>query len=99
MDRALDEVEQQERLGEVPGWVIDSGALGRTFTFSNFVAAFGFMASAALVAESMNHHPEWSNVYNKVTVRLSSHEVNGITNLDFELAAKMSDLAGSSAES
>jgi 4a-hydroxytetrahydrobiopterin dehydratase len=63
------------------------------------VAAFGFMASAALVAERMNHHPEWSNVYSRVTVRLSTHDVGGISELDFELAARMSDLAGDAARS
>ena len=99
MATALGEGEQQERLGDLPGWTIEDGGLARTFKFSDFVAAFGFMASAALVAERMNHHPEWTNVYNRVTVRLTTHEVDGISSLDFELAAKMSDLAGSSAGS
>lgn len=99
MDTALGEAEQQERLREIPGWTIEPGGLARTFKFSDFVTAFGFMASAALVAERMNHHPEWTNVYNRVTVRLTTHEVDGISSLDFELAAKMSDLAGSSAGS
>ena len=99
MATALGEAEQQKRLGDVPGWTIDNGELVRTFTFSDFVAAFGFMASAALVAEKMNHHPDWSNVYNRVSVRLTTHEVDGLSKLDFELAAKMSDLAGSSTES
>ena len=99
MATALGEAEQQQRLGDVPGWTIDDGGLARTFTFSDFVAAFGFMASAALVAEKMNHHPEWSNVYNRVTVRLTTHEVDGLSTLDFELAAKMSSLAGAAAKS
>lgn len=99
MATALGEAEQQDRLREIPGWTIEDGGLARTFKFSNFVTAFGFMASAALVAERMNHHPEWTNVYNRVTVRLTTHEADGISSLDFELAAKMSDLAGSSAGS
>ncbi len=82
-----------ERLATVPGWELDGDALTRTFTFANFARAFGFMAAAALMAEKMNHHPEWSNVYNRVTVRLSTHDVGGLSELDFDLAAKMSDLA------
>lgn len=83
----------RERLAAVPGWDLDGEALVRTFTFDDFARAFGFMASAAVVAEKMNHHPEWSNVYNRVTVRLSTHDVGGLSELDFELAARMSDLA------
>jgi 4a-hydroxytetrahydrobiopterin dehydratase len=85
--------EARERLATAPGWELDSDALVRTFTFDNFARAFGFMAAAAVVAEKMDHHPEWSNVYNRVTVRLSTHDVGGLSELDFELAAKMSDLA------
>ena len=99
MAKALGQAEQFERLGDVPGWTIEDGGLTRTFMFPDFVSAFGFMASVALVAERMNHHPEWLNVYNRLTVRLTSHEVDGISNLDFELAAKMSDLAASSSGS
>lgn len=97
MSTKLDEAAVQQRLGDVPGWTVEDGALSRTFRFADFVAAFGFMASAALVAERMNHHPEWSNVYSRVTVRLSTHDVGGISELDFELAARMSDLAGDAA--
>ncbi len=81
-------------MATVPGWDLEGEVLARTFTFPDFVRAFGFMASAAIVAEKMNHHPEWSNVYNRVTVRLSTHDVGGLSELDFELAAKMSELAG-----
>ena len=85
--------EARERLAAVPGWELEGDALVRTFTFANFAKAFGFMAAAAVVAEKLDHHPEWSNVYNRVTVRLSTHDVGGLSDLDFELAAKMSDLA------
>lgn len=85
--------EAREHLAGVPGWELDGEALVRTFTFDDFARAFGFMASAAVVAEKMNHHPEWSNVYNRVTVRLSTHDVGGLSELDFQLAARMSDLA------
>jgi 4a-hydroxytetrahydrobiopterin dehydratase len=94
MPTALTEDEQRQRLADVPGWTIDGDALTRTFMFPSFVVAFGFMASAAIIAEKLNHHPEWSNVYNRVTVRLTTHDVGGISELDFELATAMTDLAG-----
>jgi len=93
MASRLSEEQAREQLAAVPGWELDGDALVRTFTFANFAKAFGFMAAAAVVAEKLDHHPEWSNVYNRVTVRLSTHDVGGLSELDFELAAKMSDLA------
>jgi 4a-hydroxytetrahydrobiopterin dehydratase len=75
-------------------WSLSDGKLHKVFTFGNFVEAFGFMASAALVAESMNHHPEWCNVYNRVTVDLRTHDADGITELDFLLARRLDELAG-----
>ncbi len=68
-------------------------ALQKSFLFSNFSEAFGFMARAALVAEQMNHHPEWFNVYNRVDVVLSTHDAGGITDLDFKLALEMDKIA------
>ena len=81
-------------LAELDGWSLDEGKLRRDFKFNNFIEAFGFMTSAAIAAEKMNHHPEWFNVYNKVTVHLTTHEAGGITELDFALARKMNALAG-----
>jgi 4a-hydroxytetrahydrobiopterin dehydratase len=80
-------------LGELPNWSVQTQKLHRQFQFPSFVEAFGFMSSVALVAESMGHHPEWSNVYNKVTVDLTTHDAGGITNLDVDLAKRMSQLA------
>ena len=80
-------------LEDLSGWSLDDGKLHCEFRFANFVQAFGFMTSAAIVAEKMNHHPEWFNVYNKVSVHLTTHEAGGITELDFELARKMNALA------
>ena len=65
----------------------------QTFKFSNFIDAFGFMSKAALVAEKMDHHPEWFNVYNRVEVTLSTHDCGGLSSLDVELASKMDALA------
>jgi len=80
------------RLPEIPGWELTDGKLQRIFTFGNFVQAFGFMSSVALLAESMDHHPDWSNVYHRVTIGLNTHDVGGISPLDFELAKKINDL-------
>ncbi len=77
------------------GWTEVEGrdAITRTYTFANFVEAFGFMARAALEAEKMGHHPEWLNVYKTVEVTLSTHDAGGLTELDTKLAAKMDALA------
>jgi len=74
--------------GEAP-WVIEEGKLSKTFTFKSFIRAFGWMTQVAMWAEKLKHHPEWFNVYNKVEVKLVTHDVNGISELDFELAKKM----------
>lgn len=83
----------EKALAELPDWSIQTQKLHRQFQFPSFVEAFGFMSSVALVAESMGHHPEWFNVYNRVTVDLTTHDAGGITNLDVELAKKMNQLA------
>ncbi len=89
----LSDTDIQARLSSMPGWSVADGKLHREYAFKDFVHAFGFMASAALVAESMNHHPEWFNVYSTVRVDLATHDAGGITELDFTLAGKMEDLA------
>ena len=83
-------------LTKLPGWKLVDGrdAIARTFTFADFNAAFGFMTRAALVAEKMNHHPEWSNVYKTVSVTLSTHDAGGLTALDIQLAEAMDRIAG-----
>lgn len=92
MARKLADDQVKSKLEDLDGWSLANGKLRREFKFGNFVEAFGFMASAAIEAEKMNHHPEWSNVYNKVTVELVTHDAKGITELDFELAGKMNAL-------
>lgn len=74
-------------------WTLKNNKLHREFQFKTFVEAFGFMSSTALVAESLGHHPEWFNVYNRVIVDLTTHDVGGISNLDIELAKKMNELS------
>ncbi|MGK7885830.1 MAG: 4a-hydroxytetrahydrobiopterin dehydratase [Crocosphaera sp.] len=85
--------ELQTALNELEGWTIQEGKLHRKFQFSSFVEAFGFMSSVALVSESMGHHPEWFNVYNRVTIDLTTHDAGGITLKDVELAKKANELA------
>ncbi len=92
--KKLDDAEIARRVRDLPGWSVVDGKLHRTFTFPDFVAAFGFMARVALVAESMNHHPEWSNVYGTVRVDLVTHDAGGISEKDFALAERMNALAG-----
>ncbi len=86
-----------DRLADMPGWEVVDGMLHRELRFDDFVAAFGFMTSVAIVAEKLNHHPEWSNVYNQVKVDLSTHDAGGITDLDFELATRIDRLASARA--
>lgn len=89
----LSDREVQERLVALDGWVLDHGKLYREFKFPNFVQAFGFISQVALIAETMNHHPEWANVYNQVKIHLSTHDVGGISAKDIELANKINVLA------
>jgi 4a-hydroxytetrahydrobiopterin dehydratase len=82
----------EQRLAANPDWRLREGKLYRAFLFDNFVEAFGFMTRVALLAEAMNHHPEWFNVYNRVEIRLVTHDADGISARDFELAGKIDRL-------
>lgn len=84
--KKLTESEIQNYLQQLNGWSVQNGKLHKEFKFDNFIKAFGFMTQLALVAESMNHHPEWFNVYNRVTIDMMTHDANGITQLDIEFA-------------
>ena len=75
-------------------WTVEDGKLHKEFRFRDFSEAFGFMARCALVCESMDHHPEWCNVYKTVRVDLTTHDAGGITELDFTLAGRMETIAG-----
>jgi 4a-hydroxytetrahydrobiopterin dehydratase len=88
--------ERQTALGTLSGWaeVEDRDAIRKEFKFKNFSEAFGFMARVALAAEKMDHHPEWSNVYDRVDIVLSSHDIGGVSERDIKLAAKIDTLAG-----
>ena len=96
MATKLDTNARKAALGKLKGWSEVSGrdAISKTFEFKDFNEAFGFMARAALVAEKMDHHPEWFNVYKKVEVTLSTHDAGGVTELDVKLAEAMDKIAG-----
>ena len=82
----------EQELARLADWGLNHNKLFRHFTFENFIEAFGFMSKVALLAEAMNHHPEWSNVYNRVDIYLTTHDAGGISERDFILAAKINSL-------
>jgi len=90
----LTEAEIQSALKDLKDWTLAQGKLHREYKFADFIHAFGFMATAAIAIEKMNHHPEWFNVYNKVTVDLSTHDAGGVTAKDVELAKLLDGFAG-----
>ena len=82
-------------LKERPDWKLAGDAIERRFVFRDFSEAFAFMTRVAMAAEKMDHHPEWSNVYKTVDVRLSTHDAGGLTELDFDLARRIDRIFGS----
>lgn len=92
--KALSENEILEKLKEFEGWEYTEGALHAIFEFENFKEAFTSMTRIAFEAERLNHHPEWSNVYNSLEIYLSTHDVDGVTEKDFELARRIDELIG-----
>lgn len=97
MDRVekLSQPEILRLLEQYPNWTLDEGKLFLELSFIDFVSAFSFMTSVALVAEKNDHHPEWFNVYNRVSIKLTTHDVGGISKRDFELAKEIDRLATS----
>lgn len=95
MARKLDPAARREALATLDGWsdVAGRDAIQRSFQFADFNAAFGFMTRCAMMAEKMDHHPEWFNVYNKVEVTLATHDAGGVTELDIRLAGLMNRAA------
>lgn len=89
----LTDAQIEEALAKLSGWSLANGKLHREYAFPDFTHAFGFMAAAATRIEALNHHPEWFNVYGKVTVDLSTHDANGITSFDTELADALEGIA------
>ncbi len=96
MAEKLAGTEIEKAMAELKGWekLKEKDAIRKSFKFKNFNEAFGFMSRCALLAEKMNHHPEWFNVWNRVDVTLNTHDVGGLSELDFKMAKKMDDFAG-----
>jgi 4a-hydroxytetrahydrobiopterin dehydratase len=92
--KKLSEDEIESRLRDLPGWSRAGDKLHRELRFPDFPTAFAFMTRVAFVAERMDHHPDWSNVYNRVTIDLQTHDVGGLSQLDFDLAAEISRIHG-----
>jgi len=93
--QALEQIDIQAALNELTGWEVRDGKLHKTFKFDSFAEAIGWMVSVSIFADKIDHHPEWFNVYSRVRVDLSTHDLgNAISNLDLELARKMNALAG-----
>ena len=84
--------ELKELVAKLPGWEIFSNHIEREFNFGNFVEAFSFMTKIALICEKHNHHPYWENVYSKVIIKLSTHDLGGITNLDQRIALEINEI-------
>lgn len=93
--KRLDAAELAALPGLLPQWQLQAGKLHRELRFASFVEAFGFMAQVALVAEAMGHHPEWSNVWNRVSIDLITHDIGALSSLDLELAQRIDQLASS----
>lgn len=92
--KALSPTEIKEKLAVLDGWSVEDNKLSRSFKFADFVEAFGFMTKVAILAERLDHHPEWSNVYNQVKIELTTHAAdNSISELDFELAGQINELS------
>jgi 4a-hydroxytetrahydrobiopterin dehydratase len=91
--RKFSSTELKDVLKTTPGWSVVKAKLHKEYKFADFIHAFGFMATAALAIEKMGHHPEWFNVYNRVTVDLTTHDAQGITQKDFDLAKVLDETA------
>jgi len=92
--KRLDERQRIDALAGLPGWLhdVERDAIRRDFEFGDFVGAFSFMTAVAIIAEKADHHPEWSNVYNKVSMLLTTHDAGGLTARDIELAQKIMEI-------
>ena len=91
---AFSEADINTRLTAHPNWTLKDGKLYRRLVFEDFIHAFGFLSQVAIIAEKMNHHPEWANVYRTVDIYLTTHEVNGVSDRDFALLEKIDKLIG-----
>ena len=92
--RLLDDREVRAAIAPLKDWSFTEGRLRKQFAFPDFTRAFAFMTRVALVAEKMDHHPDWANVYNRVTIELWTHDLGGVSGMDVELARRIEAVAG-----
>lgn len=85
----LEQYEIEQRLSTLENWTGDTNAICREVVFTDFKEAMAKMVQIGMIAEKMNHHPEWTNIYNKLSIKLSTHDAGGVTSLDFQLAEKI----------
>lgn len=90
--KCLSSEDIETHLVQLPGWRLEANVLKTSLQFSDFTSAFAFMTQVAMIAEKMNHHPDWQNVYNRVDINLSTHEAGGVTDLDIQLAKKITTI-------
>ena len=88
----LQDEELKELVVKIPGWEVKFEEIQRDFNFANFIEAFSFMTKVALICEKYNHHPDWGNIYSKVIIRLNTHDLGGITNLDQTIASEINKI-------
>ena len=88
----LQDGELKELIAKIPGWDIKTDFIERKFFFTDFIEAFSFMTKIALICEKFNHHPNWENVYSKVVIKLSTHDLGGISNLDQIIASEINSI-------
>lgn len=91
--KKLDLTQIENRLANLEGWTYENGSIQKSFIFKDFKEAFSVMTRIAFEAEQQNHHPNWENVYNQLTIKLNTHDVGGITQNDFDLAASIEAIA------
>ena len=92
--RKVDMVEVEEALEDLPGWSVEEGKLNKRFKFDSFAEAMGWMVTVAIYADKINHHPDWTNVYNRVDVSLITHDMGALSTLDLALAQRMQKVGG-----
>lgn len=92
MSQKLTDAELKDAINELEDWKLVDGKLNKVFKFADFIEAFAFMTKVAIIAEKMDHHPEWFNVYNRVTINLTTHDAGGISSFDIALAKKINAL-------
>lgn len=89
----MTEQEVKEALAKLTGWTLENNSIHKDYLFNDFTTCFTLMTKIAFEAEKMDHHPDWSNVYNRLSITLNTHDANGLTKLDFQLAAKIDQFA------